>query len=182
MSEKVVKKKVSRIVKQKLILPQAVSYFKEDDVLTFKGPEGSVLIPFVKGILINDDNGNISLSSDVLPMSILGTFVVLFKNAMNGVKTKFEKIMNLHGVGYKVLESSGVLEFFVGYSHSIKITPPDSISYELKSQTQIIFKSCSKSDLGDFAAKISKLRRVNPYKTKGIIEQGAFILKKEGKK
>lgn len=182
MINKSEKKKLSRIVKQKMSIPTGVSYSREEGFLSFKGPEGEVTISFPKDIVINRELEDISLFSDTLSMAVLGTFVVLFKNAMNGVHKKFEKVMNLYGVGYKVLASNGQLEFFVGYSHSIKLTVPSGISFEVKTPTQVILKSCSKSKLGDFAAKISKLRKVNPYKTKGIIEQGAFILKKEGKK
>lgn len=176
------KKKISRIVKQKILLLDGVSYERKGDNVVFKGPAGELNIFFNKEIQINREGNILSFSSDKVDMPVLGTMVVLFKNAMNGVYKKFEKVMNLYGVGYKVLSSGRELEFFLGYSHSIKVVPSDDVSFEVKTPTQIILSSCSKPSLGDFAAKISKLRRVNPYKTKGIIEKNGFILKKEGKK
>ncbi|WP_342262150.1 50S ribosomal protein L6 [Alphaproteobacteria bacterium endosymbiont of Tiliacea citrago] len=178
------KKKVSRVVKKKTFLPAGVTYELNDNNVLFKGPQGELNVGFSSkvSVILNKENQQIEFSSDSLSSAELGTNVVLFRNGMNGVWKKFEKVLNLYGVGYKVLNLDGVLEFFVGYSHSIKITPPSNIDFEIKTPTQIILKSCSKIDLGDFAAKISKIRKVNPYKTKGIIESGAFVVKKEGKK
>lgn len=177
-----VKKKISRIVRQKLILPQGVTYLRDGSFLSVVGPKGKNVCFFHKDIVLTNVDGELRVESDCLSTSMLGTFFVLLRNAVSGVVEKFQKIMNLYGVGYKVLDKNGVLEFFVGYSHSVKVTPPDGVEFEIKMPTQIIFKSCDKGQLGDFVAKISKIRRVNPYKTKGVIAEGAFILKKEGKK
>lgn len=175
------KKRKSRIVKQKITLPVGVVYSHQDDQLVVKGEVGEESLFFPSAIVIKNDSSEISFESD-LDMPLLGTFVVLFKNAVNGVSKKYEKIINLFGVGYKVLFQNGVLEFFLGYSHSIKMVVPLGIDCVVTTPTQLSLMSCSKARLGDFAAKLFKLRRVNPYKTKGIIEKDAFVLKKEGKK
>lgn len=180
--ESSVRKKISRIVKQKMVVPAGVSYVVEDSKVVFSGPQGMTDIVFDNDISIHKEGDAVYLSSERLSNSLLGTYVVLFKNGLLGVANKFSKVMNLYGVGYKVLANGENLEFFLGYSHSIKLEVPKEISFTIKTPTQLILQSCSKAKLGDFAAKISRLRRVNPYKTKGVIAEGAFILKKEGKK
>lgn len=169
---------MGRAVENKILIPSGVSCSIEGDNVVVKGPKGVNKLKLAN--FVNLDSSSVVVTTK--EKSLLNTRVTLIKNAFKGVTEGFEVSVMLYGVGYKVVQSGNMMEFFLGYSHTIKIAPPSDVTFEIKSPTQFLLRSASKMSLGDFLAKVTKLRKSNPYKTKGVIQEGAFIRKKEGKK
>lgn len=176
---------MSRVAKRKVILPAGVSYFYDESKKSyvFKGPAGESELKNMNGIVLSEKEGEITFSSLKLPLSHVGTFNVLFRNAAEGVFKLYEKKLQMYGVGYKAALSGDSLELFVGKSHTEVLNIPNYIVCELSAnKTEITIKCVSKDRLGDFVANIKGVRKMNPYKTKGILESGVVPRKKEGKK
>lgn len=169
---------LNELISKAISIPFGIKCFLENEVLIVKGDVGENILIFGNCFKIED--GSLVVTHG--EKKYLHTYLALVKNAFVGSSKGFSKIVNLHGVGYKVEKKGGVLEFSLGYSHKINIIIPEWIDCEVKSITQILLKSASKQLLGDFVSKILKLRKPNPYKLKGVLKEGQFIRRKEGKK
>ena len=175
---------MSKIAKQIINVPGDVNLKFEIDNVLFKGPLGEVLIKTSDDFSIDLKDNFLSVikKRDSASSCMHGTIAAHCKNAIIGVTKQFSKKVTLFGVGFKVLKQENVLEFYLGYSHSIKIEIPSTLSVDILKPTEMIVKSCDKLILGDFCAKLAKLRKVEPYKGKGVILEGKYIKRKEGKR
>ena len=106
----------------------------------------------------------------------------LINNAVIGTSTGYEKILELVGVGYRAALKGKQLNLQLGYSHDIDFDIPDGIKINVEKQTYIKISGVNKQQVGAIASKIKTLRKIEPYKGKGVREKGQYILKKEGKK
>ena len=106
----------------------------------------------------------------------------LINNAVIGSSTGYEKILELVGVGYRAALKGKQLNLQLGYSHDIDFDIPDGIKINVEKQTTIKISGVNKQQVGSIASKIKTLRKIEPYKGKGVREKGQYILKKEGKK
>jgi large subunit ribosomal protein L6 len=99
-----------------------------------------------------------------------------------GVSQGFSKVLEINGVGYRAELDGEVLVLNVGYSHSVKVEPPEGIEFEVDARTrQIIIKGYDKQVVGHVAANIRKVRPPEPYKGKGIKYLDERIRRKAGK-
>lgn len=169
---------MARIVNNIIEIPAGVTCVVENENIVIKGVKGSNVLKLSSYVSVEGNQITVNCNEKAL----LKTRLTLIKNAIKGVVEGYETTVMLYGVGYKVVQIGKEMEFFLGFSHTIKILPPEGVIFELKSPTQFVLKSCSNALLGDFVAKVTKLRKQNPYKTKGVIKEGSFIRKKEGKK
>lgn len=102
-----------------------------------------------------------------------------------GVSEGYKKEMELVGVGYRVSNQGNLVEFSLGYTHSIFLQLPPEIKVETKSERNknpyICLESADKQLLGLVCAKIRSFRKPEPYKGKGILYVGEQIRRKSGK-
>ena len=102
-----------------------------------------------------------------------------------GVSEGYKKEMELVGVGYRVSNQGNLIEFSLGFTHSIFLQVPAEIKVETKSERNknpyISLESCDKQLLGMVCAKIRSFRMPEPYKGKGILYIGEQIRRKSGK-
>ncbi len=101
---------------------------------------------------------------------------------VEGVTKGFEKRLEIQGVGYRAALRGNALELSVGYSHTVTMTPPDGIEFEVPSNTEIVVKGIDKQKVGQVAAEVRKVRPPEPYKGKGIRYQGEYVARKVGKR
>jgi large subunit ribosomal protein L6 len=106
----------------------------------------------------------------------------LIANMVEGVTQGFEKRLEIQGVGYRAALAGSNLELQVGYSHTVRITPREGISFEVPVPTQVIVRGIDKQIVGQTAAEIRKVRPPEPYKGKGIRYEGEFVRRKVGKR
>src|ERR1043165_2350078 len=106
----------------------------------------------------------------------------LIANMVEGVTNGFEKKLEIQGVGYRAALAGTNLELQVGYSHPVRITPREGISFEVPVPTQGIVRGIDKQIVGQTAAEIRKVRPPEPYKGKGIRYEGEFVRRKVGKR
>ena len=111
-----------------------------------------------------------------------GTYRSLINNAITGVSTGHEKILELSGVGFRANIKGENLNLQIGLSHDVNFKIPKNIKITVEKQTTIKIGGVDKDLVSKIAADIKSLKPVEPYKAKGIKEKGEFVLRKEGKK
>jgi large subunit ribosomal protein L6 len=100
---------------------------------------------------------------------------------LDGVVKGFEKNLELIGVGYRAQLQGKKLALALGYSHPIEVAPPEGVTFEVEGQNKIKIKGLDRQVVGEIAAKIRKIREVEPYKGKGIRYLGELVRRKAGK-
>ena len=183
---------MSRIGKLPIAIPAGVTIDIKDHVVSVKGPKGELSQKVDPSILIKNEDGHLVFEIDEKsPVNIKqkqafhGLYRSLVNNMVVGVSEGFKKTLELVGVGYRVSNKGNLLEFSLGYSHSIFLMLPDIVKVETKSERNqnpfIFLESCDKQLLGLICAKIRSFRMPEPYKGKGILFKGEVIRRKSGK-
>ena len=106
----------------------------------------------------------------------------LINNAIIGASKGYEKILELTGVGFRAAIKGSQLNLQLGFSHDVNFEIPEGIKITVEKQTTLKISGSDKQKVGMIASEIKSLRPPEPYKGKGIKEQGQYILRKEGKK
>lgn len=180
---------MSRIGKKPIDLPKGVTVdVSAHGVVTVKGPKGTLtqdVNPDIK-VKIEEDQLRVERPTDSKRhKSLHGLYRSLINNMIIGVNTGYTKQLELVGVGYKATNQGQVLELSLGYSHNIFMSLPSEIS--IKTETAkgknpiVTLVGIDKELIGQVSAKIKSLRKVEPYKGKGIRFVGEQIRRKAGK-
>lgn len=175
---------MSRIGRKPIEVPGGVTVTLENQVITVKGPKGTLTRELHKDMKVSVEENVISVerpSENKLHRSLHGTTRSVINNMVSGVTDGFSKTLELVGVGYRANKSGDKLVLNVGYSHPVEITPEAGIEFEVPVQTKIIVKGIDKERVGAYAANIRAVREPEPYKGKGIKYEGERIIRKEGK-
>ncbi|UZD22138.1 50S ribosomal protein L6 [Algoriphagus halophytocola] len=180
---------MSRIGKKPINLPSGVTVNVTDKgTVTVEGPKGSLTQDVNPDIQVKVEDGQVVVSRPTESKrhkSIHGLYRSLINNMVIGVSEGYKKELELVGVGYKASNQGQVLELNLGYSHNIFFAVPSEVS--LKTETPkgknpiITLESNDKELIGQVAAKIKSLRKVEPYKGKGVRFVGEQIRRKAGK-
>ncbi|MBR1682792.1 MAG: 50S ribosomal protein L6 [Bacteroidaceae bacterium] len=188
---------MSRIGKLPINIPAGVEISIDGNKITVKGKEGVLTQEVNPSIKVNYDKEKaeitFTIDEEYDPINVSmkqkqayhGLYRALVHNMVVGVSEGYTKQMELVGVGYRVSNKGNLVEFSLGYTHSIFIQLPEEIKVETKAERnqnpQIILKSCDKQLLGQVCAKIRSFRKPEPYKGKGILFVGEQIRRKSGK-
>jgi len=176
---------VSRIGRSPVKVPGGVQVSIDGPAVRVKGPKGELTRTFRPEIKIRQDGAQLIVErpSDEPSMRALhGLTRALLNNMVVGVTTGFSKQLQVEGVGYRAEKSGKDLVLNVGYSHPVRISPPDGISFELEEKSrQIKILGPDKELVGQMAADIRKVRPPEPYKGKGIRYVGEHVRHKAGK-
>ena len=177
---------MSRIGKLPIPVPAGVEVALDDRLVTVKGPKGTLSHTVAAPITVGrEDDGTIAVArpnDERLAKSLHGLTRTLIANMVTGVTQGYEKRLEIHGVGYRVLSKGPTqLEFQLGYSHSIVFDAPEGITFTVENPTRFGVAGIDKQLVGEVAANIRKLRKPEPYKGKGIRYAGEVVRRKVGK-
>lgn len=175
---------MSRIGKLPIEIPQGVEITIDGQTITAKGPLGTETVVVREEIIIKKEDNNIVLTrrdEERKTRALHGLSRTLVANAINGVKTGFEKKLELQGVGYRAAMQGATLNMQLGYSHPINIEPPKGITITVENNTNITVKGSNKQAVGDIAALIRSKRPPEVYKGKGVRYEGEYVRRKAGK-
>jgi len=179
---------MSRIGKLPITIPAGVNVTIADDVVSVKGPKGTLSQQITGGIEVVIENNNVVLSrptDESRQRALHGLYRSLLNNMVIGVSEGYRKELELVGVGYRVANNGQIIEFTLGYSHSIFLQVPAEVKVETKSERNknplLILESCDKQLLGQVCSKVRSFRKPEPYKGKGIKFVGEIIRRKSGK-
>ena len=175
---------MSRIGKSPVIIPDKVEVKIENNTVSAKGPLGNLSVTIRPEILIKREDNTVVLeraNEERKTRALHGLSRTLVYNLINGVNTGFSKNLEIHGVGYRAAKEGETLVLSLGYSHPVKLDPPEGIDIKLEGNTKITVSGADKQAVGDFAALIRSKRPPEVYKAKGVRYQGEYIRKKAGK-
>ncbi len=179
---------MSKIGKKNISIPKESSVKIDGGNLTITGPKGS------KTLSINDKIFSSKLIENEFKIEPLnkkidkktsimwGTYRSLINNAVIGVSSGHEKILELNGVGFRANIKGENLNLQIGFSHDVNFKIPKDVKITVEKQTIIKITGVDKNLVAKIAADIKNLKPIEPYKAKGIKEKGQFVLRKEGKK
>ena len=178
---------MSKIGKINISIPEKVKVALAGNNLNIEGPLGKKSIDIDLEIFNLDikEGKEISIKPKKIDQNtkrLWGMNRSLINNAVIGSSKGYEKILELVGVGYRAALKGNLLNLQLGYSHDIDFNIPEGIKISVEKQTTLKITGHDKQQVGSVASKIKTLRKIEPYKGKGIREKGQYILKKEGKK
>lgn len=176
---------MSRIGKKPILIPQGVEIKIEEQKVVIKGPKGEISQELPEEILVKKEDNKILVSPKMKSKNtgaLWGLIRALLRNHLEGVSSGFEKKLEIRGIGYRAsLEDKNLLKLEVGFSHPVEIEIPSQVNISVEKNIISIY-GIDKQKVGEFAAKIRKIRPPEPYKGKGIRYLGEIVRKKAGKK
>jgi large subunit ribosomal protein L6 len=178
---------MSKIGKINISIPEKVKVILSGNMINIEGPLGKKSLNI--DLEIFDLNITEGKEVSIKPKKntqdtkrLWGMNRSLINNAIIGASTGYEKILELSGVGYRAALKGNVLNLQLGFSHDINFDIPEDVKIQVEKQIILKITGNDKQQVGMVASQIKSLRPPEPYKGKGIKEQGQYILRKEGKK
>lgn len=176
--------KMSRLGKLPISKPQEVTVEVKDNVIIVKGKLGTLKKDILPGLKVKVENDNI-IVEDVEKSKISnmnqGTMRSLINNMVLGVTNGFSKELILEAREYKAQLEGKNLKLSLGFSHPITIQAVEGIKFEVPEEKRVIVSGIDKQVVGLISDKIKKLRKWEPYISKGIKYKGEKVRKKERK-
>lgn len=176
---------MSRIAKYPVELPKGVEAKIAADVITVKGPLGTLSQTLNGDVIVNENEGKLSfvvVNDSKQAKAMSGTLRALVANMVKGVSTGFERRLSLVGVGYRAAVQGTQIKLQLGFSHDVLHNLPEGIKAECPSQTEVVIKGIDKQVVGQVAAEIRAYRPPEPYKGKGVRYVDERVVIKETKK
>ena len=175
---------MSRIGKKPVAIAEGVNVSVADNVVSVVGPMGTLTFAHRSEVNVVVENGEVVVSSDTTNRTareLHGTTRATIANMIIGVKTGYEKRLEVVGVGYLCAISGKQLQLRVGFANELKKEIPAGLTVTCPDQTHVVVQGCDKQKVGQFAAEVRSLRKPEPYKGKGIRYQGEQVKIKAGK-
>ena len=175
---------MSRIGNKPITVPDGVEVTLNENVITVKGPKGTLTREITSPITVAIDGKEIKVSrpnDEALNRSLHGLTRTLIKNMIIGVKDEFKKELEINGVGYRAQKQGHKLVLTLGYSHPVEMVEPEGITFDVPNPNQIIVRGIDKELVGQTAAVVRTKRPPEVYRGKGIKYVDEHIRRKEGK-
>ena len=175
---------MSRIGNKPITIPEGVEVTLDNDVITVKGPKGTLTRTITSPITVSIDGATINVSrpdDEPKNRSLHGLTRTLINNMVVGVKEEFKKELEINGVGYRAQKQGKKLVLTLGYSHPVEMEEPEGITFDVPNPNQIIVRGIDKELVGQTAAVVRTKRPPEVYRGKGIKYADEHIRRKEGK-
>ncbi|HEU4326386.1 MAG TPA: 50S ribosomal protein L6 [Roseiflexaceae bacterium] len=182
---------MSRIGKKPISVPKGVDVtVGEGNFVTVKGPKGTLSQQLPAQIVIKLEDGTLTAnrtSDDRQQRALHGLTRSLLANMVIGVTDGYRRILEISGVGYRASREGKNMILQVGFSHPIRVVPPEGITFEIAerrsaNEPQVVtISGIDKQIVGEEAAKLRALRPPEPYKGYGIKYRGERVRRKAGK-
>jgi large subunit ribosomal protein L6 len=176
---------MSRIAKKPVEIPAGVVVTLNDEIISVKGPKGSLERPLHKSVRVelNGSSAHVNVYKDN-PESWMhaGTVRSILNSMVEGVSKGYEKKLNLVGVGFRVQVQGRKINLSLGFSHPVEYELPQGLTAEAPTLTELVIKGLDRQLLGQAAAEIREFRPPEVYKGKGVRYFAEKIQLKEAKK
>jgi len=181
---------MSRVGNALIEIPKGVEVTLKGSTVSVKGPKGELQEVLDDQISVNIDTENaeikVSRSNESKDAKAKhGLYRALILNMIVGVAEGYKKQLELVGVGYRATVSGRNLEMALGYSHNFVFQLPVEVKATAETERGkaplVTLESNDKQLLGQVVAKIRSLRKIEPYKGKGVRFVGEQIRRKAGK-
>ena len=175
---------MSRIGRMPVTIPSGVDVTISGREVTVSGPRGRLSLEVAEPIEVSQNDGVITVTrpnDEGNVRALHGLSRSLVANMVTGVTEGYRKTLEIVGVGYRVQAKGPNLEFSLGFSHPVTVSPPEGITLRVETPTRLVVEGIDKQQVGEVAANIRKLRKPDPYKGKGLRYSGEHIRRKVGK-
>ena len=176
---------MSRIGKMPVPIPGGVDVTVDGALVTVTGPKGALSHTLAEPITVeraeDGDYHVVRPNDERRAKELHGLSRTLIANMVVGVTEGYRKSLEIAGTGYRVTAKGTDLEFALGFSHPVVVTPPPGITFTVERPTLFHIAGIDKQQVGEVAANIRKIRPPEPYKGKGVRYQGEVIRRKAGK-
>jgi len=176
---------MSRIGRLPIPVPESVQLvIGEANHVSVKGPKGQLERTLPSEMILEHTAGNLTVqrpSEQRSHKALHGLTRTLLNNMVVGVTTGFRKDLEIVGVGYRAAKDGNILVLQVGYSHPVRLDPPEGIIYAVEGTNRVSVQGINKETVGEEAARIRSIRKPEPYKGKGIRYAGEQVRRKAGK-
>jgi large subunit ribosomal protein L6 len=176
---------MSRVGKHPIQIPSGVNVTINGNVIEASGKLGKLSRILPEGVIVEHTNSAISVkpaNESKQSRMLWGTIQRQISNMINGVANGTTINLDLVGVGYRASVQGQNINVQLGFSHDVVYPIPQGITIKCEKPTSIAITGADKQLVGQVAAEIRKHRQPEPYKGKGIIREGEFVVRKEGKK
>jgi large subunit ribosomal protein L6 len=176
---------MSRIGKQPIAVPSGLNVTIDGLTVTVKGPKGELTRTFPEGVSIGQEEDALHVrraSDEQHHRALHGLARALLANMVTGVTDGFEKTLEIVGTGYRADEDGKAISLVVGYSHPVRVDPPEHITFTVQDRgKRVIVQGIDKEVVGQVAVDLRRVRPPEPYKGKGIRYLGEHVPLKAGK-
>jgi len=176
---------MSRIGRKLITVPAGVDVtIADNNVVTVKGPKGTLTQTFHSKMTITLNNGVIEVTrpdDENESRSLHGLTRTLIANMVEGVTNGYSKTLEMIGVGYKAVKNGKTLTLSLGFSHPVEFVEENGITFTVPDSTTIVVSGIDKQTVGQIAAQIREKRPPEPYLGKGVKYQGEYVRRKAGK-
>ena len=176
---------MSRVGRMPIPIPDGVEVSIQKNAAIVRGPKGELRREFHPDMTIKKDGGQILVtrpSDGRMHRSLHGLTRALLANMVTGVSEGYTKRLEIQGVGYRAEQQEDDIVLRVGFSHTVKISPPPGITLTVeRGYRNIMIDGIDKETVGRVAAEIRAVRKAEPYKGKGIRYVGERVRRKAGK-
>lgn len=176
---------MSRVGKNPIIIPAGVNVNIASGIIEVTGKLGKLTMRLSDAVNVVMTDGQILVkpaNDSKVARSLWGTTQRRVKNLVNDVATGVTVNLELVGVGYRASVQGNNLSLQLGFSHDVIYPLPDGITVKCEKPTSIAITGADRQLVGQIAAEVRSYRKPEPYKGKGVIRQGEFVIRKEGKK
>jgi large subunit ribosomal protein L6 len=175
---------MSRIGRLPIDIPAGVTVAIDGQHVSVKGPKGELELTVKEPIEAQMVDNQVLVSrpdDERSSRSLHGLSRTLIANLIIGVTEGYKKDLEVVGTGYRLASQGQGVEFQLGYSHPINVTPPAGITFTVEGNNKLTVSGIDKQAVGEVAANIRKLRKPEPYKGKGVRYAGENVRRKAGK-
>ncbi|MCM8764830.1 MAG: 50S ribosomal protein L6 [Candidatus Omnitrophica bacterium] len=183
---------MSRLGKKCLEIPDGVRVSVSNNTVLIEGPNGKISCDIFENLEIAVEDKKVFVRNKVPDArryrrlfkkidALQGLARTLIKNGIQGVTKGFEKVLEIHGTGFKAELKGNKLVLNLGFTHPVEVDIPEAIKVKIEKNTVMKFSSHNKELLGDFVAKVRDIYPPEPYKGKGIRYAGEYVRHKVGK-
>jgi large subunit ribosomal protein L6 len=176
---------MSRIGRAPIPVPDGVDIDIAGDLVTVKGPKGSLQRRVPEPIVVRQQDGELLVerpNDERRNRALHGLVRSLVNNMVVGVTQGFSKELEIVGVGYRATAAGpNKVDLALGFSHPVSVDAPEGITFTVPQPTRIVVEGIDKETVGQVAANIRKIRKPEPYKGKGVRYAGEYVARKAGK-
>lgn len=175
---------MSRVGKKPISIPDKIKVTYKDRVVTVQGRNGTLTQEIHPAVEVDIDKDTINVvptEQNRKTVALQGMTRSLLNNMVKGLTDGFERILEIHGIGYRAELKGKSIVFNLGYSHPIDFPLPDGVSAKVDKNNVVRISGIDKQLIGQTAARIRQLRPPEPYKGKGIKYAEEHIMRKAGK-
>jgi len=178
---------MARLGKKPIDIPDGVNVKIENGIIYVEGKKGKISQKILPNLNVVIEDKKIFIKNEVDPKNkklyrktnaLWGLFRSLIYNMIKGVSEGYEKILEIHGTGYKAEVKGKKIVLTLGFTHPVEVEIPEDISIEVSKNTIIFIRGADKQKVGEFAASIRRICPPEPYKGKGIRYRGEYIRQK----